>query len=152
MRTTVASVVTFSCGQEAFVERVKVVGVLDQFVVMIFTRRLSTTVFSHAAVFLVVQFAIDSLSHFDKHSSHQHQNLKRLVCGRESNDIVTHVLWCSLLSQRVGMRHPFPIVPRFVPCSNYRKKTYSCLWARASSCSTSQWASVFRRETGPREM
>ena len=72
----------------------------------------------------MVQFAIDSLSHFDKHSSHQHQNLKRLVCGRESNDMVTHVLWCSLLLQRVGMRHPFPIVPRFVPCRIIAKKKH----------------------------
>ena len=60
------SVVTFSCGQEAPVERVKVVGVHDQLVVVIFTKRLPTTVFSCAAVVLVVQSAIDSLSHFEK--------------------------------------------------------------------------------------
>lgn len=85
------------------------IGVHDQLVVMIITKRLPTTVFSCAAVVLVVQSAIDSLSHFEKAQFASAPEIQKVVSGRESNDIFIHFLWCSLLLQRVGMRHPSPM-------------------------------------------
>ena len=149
VRTIGVSVVTFSCGQEASVERVKIVGVLDQFVVMIFTWRLPTIAFSCAAVVLVVQSAIDSLSHFEKAQFATAPELEKVVCGRESNDMVIHLLCCSLMFLRAWMRHPFPIVPRFVSYSKRRKKimflfVVSGIWM----VNITEWASVYEREIG----
>ena len=147
VRTIGVSVVTFSCGQETSVETVKVVGVHDQLVVMIITKRLPTIAFSCAAVVLVVQSAIDSLSHFEKAQFASAPELKKVVCGRESIDMVIHLLWCSLLCLRAWMRHAFPIVPRFVPYSKVAKRSRSCLWYRVSGWSIiSQCGQVFIRK------
>ena len=150
VRTIGVSVVTFSCGQEASVERVKVVGVHDQLVVMIITKRLPTIAFSCAAVVLVVQSAIDSLSHFEKAQFASAPELKKVVCGRESIDMIIHLLWCSLLFLRAWMRHAFPIVPRFVPYSKSRTKisflfVVSGIWMVNN---ITVWASVYEREIG----
>ena len=121
----------------------------NQFVVMIFTRRLPTIGFSWVAVVLVVQSTIDSLSHFEKVQVAPAPELKKVVCGRESNDMFNHLLWCSLMFLRAWMRHAFPIVPRFLPHSRSRKKiTFLFVVSGIWMVNITVWASVYEREIG----